>query len=125
MPPVDVLPGDDQEVDVQDKGQDGKDGASRVDAGQKDAERHGQHGAAETGDPLDEMSRQDDEAKQDSSQGKGHIFLHASSRGAPEQYTRNTGAGSPTWAGASAPAHVCLRAKENHTVLGHLRRLAR
>jgi hypothetical protein len=65
------------------------------------------------------MSRQDDEAKQDSSQSKGHIFLHASSRGAPEQYTRNTAAGLPTRAEASAPVCVCQRAKENHTVLEH------
>ena len=117
LPPVDVVPRDDQEVDVQHKGQDGKDGASRVDAGQEDAERHGQHGAAEAGDPLDEMSRQDDEAKQDSSQGKGHIFLHASSRGALEQYTRNAVVGSSTRAEASAPVRVCVRAKANHTVL--------
>jgi hypothetical protein len=39
------------------------------------------------------MSRQDDKTKQDSSQGKRHIFLHASSRDAPEQYTQNTVAG--------------------------------
>src|SRR5450756_419586 len=117
LPPVDVLPGDDQKVDVQEKGQDSKDGASSVDAGQEDAERHGQHGAAEAGDPLDEMGRQDDEAKQDSSQGKGHIFLHASSRGAPEQYTRNAAVGSSTRAEASAPVRVCLCVRTNHTVL--------
>jgi len=120
-----VVPRDDQEVDVQNKCQDGKDGTSGVDVGQEDAERHGQRGAAEAGDSLDEMSRQDDEAKQDSSQGKGHIFLHASTRGALEQYTRNTGAGSPARAETSAPVRVCVGARTNHTVLEHQRRPAR
>jgi hypothetical protein len=32
------------------------------------------------------VGRQDDEAKQDSSQGKGHVFLLASGRDALKQY---------------------------------------
>ena len=92
---------------------------------QEDTERHGQHGAAETGDPLDEIGRQDYEAKQNSSHGKGHIFLHASTRGALEQYTRNTGAGSPARAETSAPVRVCVGARTNHTVLEHQRSPAR
>jgi hypothetical protein len=42
------------------------------------------------------MGRQDDEAKQDSSQGKGHVFLPASGQDAPKQYMHNVLAGSVT-----------------------------